>query len=79
MAENGVIWGSVGFETILTITQTNEVFRMIQIILTCITAFVGLCYTLWKWYRKAKKDGKITKDECEELFEELIKKEKDDE
>lgn len=79
MNENLFIWGNVGFETILTITQTNEVFKLIQIILTCVTAFVGLCYTIYKWYKKAKKDGKITKDEYEKLFEELTKKEKDDE
>jgi len=79
MTENGIIWGNVVFDAILTITQTNEVFRLIQVILTCVTAFVGLCYTLWKWYKKAKKDGKITKDECEDLIDELTKKEKDDE
>lgn len=78
MNENMFIWGTVGFDTALTITQTNEVFRLIQIILTCITAFVGLCYTIWKWYKKSKKDGKITKDELSELVENLINKGEDE-
>lgn len=62
-----------GFETILTVTQTNEVFQTIQIILTCLSTALVIAYTIWKWYKNAKKDGKITKSEVDELFDDINK------
>lgn len=56
---------------VLTFTQTNEVFALIQIIASTIVSVVTLFYILWKWYKKATEDGKITADEVEELGEEL--------
>lgn len=63
-------------ETLLAISQTSEVLRIIQIVLSIITFLVTLAYTIWKWYNKAtddKSDGgkKITKDEVDELFDEI--------
>ena len=55
----------------LTFTQTNEIFALIQIIASTIVSIVTLGYILYKWYKKAKEDGKITKEEVEELGEEL--------
>lgn len=76
-------WGCNAVSTIATIAQTDEMFRLIQIILTCIGVLVSLAYTIWKWYRTAKKDGKITKDEVDELFDDInrtieIKEEEED-
>ena len=71
-----------GISTILTITQTNEVFQLIQLIFSILAFLVTIAYTFWKWYRNAKKDGKITPQEVEELFDNLrenIKEEKDNE
>lgn len=51
---------------LMTISQANEVFRLIQIILCCLSAAVVLAYNIYKWYKKAKEDGKITKDELKE-------------
>lgn len=56
---------------ILTVTQTNEIFALIQIIASTIVSIVTLAYILWKWYKKAKEDGEITPDEVEDLAEEL--------
>ena len=60
-----------GISTALTITQTNEVFQLIQLILSILAFLVTICFTIWKWHKKAKEDGKITIDEVEELFDNL--------
>lgn len=56
---------------VLTITQTNEIFALIQIIASTIVSIITIGYILYKWYKKATEDGKITKDEVEELGNEL--------
>ena len=79
--------GSAGtaIETVLAVSQTNEVLRAIQIVLSIITFLVTLAYTVWKWYKKAtddKSDGgkKITKDEGDDLFKQVedLNKENED-
>ena len=60
-----------GISTVLTITQTNEVFQTVQLIFSILAFLVTIAYTVWKWYKKAKQDGKITPEEVEELFENL--------
>lgn len=61
----------VGSGTVLTITQTKEVFQIINLILTAIAFIISVFYTCWKWYRNAKKDGKITVDEIDDLADRL--------
>lgn len=76
-----------GLSTILTITQTNEVFQLIQLICSILSFLVTMAYVIWKWYKKAtSKDSpggeKITAQEVEELFSNLkenIKEEKENE
>lgn len=58
---------------VLAITQTNEIFALIQIIASTIVSIITIGYILYKWYKKASEDGKITKDEVEELGNELKK------
>lgn len=62
-----------------TATQTNEVLQRISIIITIIGGILTIIATciipLIKWFKKAKEDGKIDKDEVEEgkgLFKKLI-------
>lgn len=69
-----VIGSSSIIQTICGITQTNEVFQRIQIIVAIISGVMaGIYYgskfliKLIKWFKKAKKDGKITIDELDEL------------
>ena len=76
MQKDGIVFGSVALlETLVTVSQTNEVFQTIQIIISALAGAVALAYTIWRWYRNAKKDGKITEDEVDDLFNELTKKE----
>lgn len=67
----GVGIGGTALESLLAVAQTNEILQTIQIILAIITFLVTIGYTLWKWYKNAKKDGKITKDEVEDLVDEI--------
>lgn len=69
-----VIGSSAMIQTICGITQTNEVFQRIQIIVAIISGVMaGLYYAskflikLVKWVKKATKDHKITNEELDEL------------
>ena len=76
MEKDGIVFGSIAvLETMVTVSQTNEVFQTIQIIISALAGAVALAYTIWRWYRNAKKDGKITEDEVDDLFEQITKKE----
>lgn len=76
MEKDGFVFGSIAvLETLVTVSQTNEVFQTIQIIISALAGAVALAYTIWRWYRNAKKDGKITEDEIDDLFEQITKKE----
>lgn len=78
MEKDGIVFGSIAvLETMVTVSQTNEVFQTIQIIISALAGAVALAYTIWRWYRNAKKDGKITEDEVDDLFEQITKKEED--
>lgn len=71
--------GSV-FGTIFTATQDDIVLRYISLALTILSTFIAIAYTIWKWYKKAKEDGKITVDEVKELKDnitDVIKKGED--
>lgn len=53
-----------------TATQTNEILQTISLILTILGAIVSLIVIpLINWYRKAKEDKKITKEEIKEAVD----------
>ena len=62
----GSIFGTIG-----TAIQSDEVFRYISLGLTILSTIFSIVYTIWKWWRKAKEDGKITEDEVDELMDNL--------
>ena len=51
-----------------TILQPDEILRIVSMILTCISVIVSLCFTLYKWHKEAKKDGKIDNNEVDEAI-----------
>ena len=53
---------------VTTITQTQQVFQIVSLILTCLSVAVSLCFTLYKWHKEAKKDGKIDNKEIDEAI-----------
>ena len=66
-------FGGTIFGGVMTAIQANEVLQVIQAILTVLGLLVTISYTIWKWYKKAKADGKITENEVDELMEDLNK------
>lgn len=72
MAGNGLTY-------LLASIQQNEILQIIEFVMSAILTVFILAYRVWHWYREAKKDGKITKDEIDELgsiIEETAKEEK---
>lgn len=55
----------------LTSVQIEETFKLIQLIITIIASTVALAYTLYKWYKRAKSDGKIDGEEIKEAVEHI--------
>ena len=53
----------------LTFIQTKEVFEIISLILSILISIVILITNVIVWFKKANADGKITKEETEELVE----------
>ena len=52
----------------MTISQSNETFQIIQLIITIIATLMSILFTsvkLYFWFKDAAKDGKITKDEAQ--------------
>ena len=67
--EKEILGGSIGTAISLvgTAIQTNELLQTISLIITIIGAFITyILVPILIWYNKAKKDGKITKDELKE-------------
>lgn len=58
------------FQYIAIGIQTEKIFAWIQLGLAILCSLVLLLYRIWKWYKEAKADGKITGDEIKQLVEE---------
>lgn len=52
---------------VLSAIQQNEILQIIEFILSAILSIVILLYRVWHWYKEANADGKITKEELEDL------------
>lgn len=55
----------------LTGISAATAMDLIAFALAIICGIVSLCFTIWKWIREAKKDGKITKEEVEDLIDQV--------
>lgn len=69
MIRDELITGSIGttLSAVGTATQTNEVLQTISLVITIIGALITfIIVPLLNWYKKAKEDGKITKEEIKE-------------
>lgn len=56
---------------ILTALQYDEVLRWINLALAIMSALTTIAYTIYKWYKSAKKDGHIDIDEVGDLLNRL--------
>lgn len=59
-------WIASGINVFLTASQVDEYFRYIQLALTILTTLITISYSLYNWYKKAKSDGIISKDEIKD-------------
>lgn len=64
--EIGSIAGNV-VTYVLAAVQQNEILQIIEFVLSAVLTLVILVYRVWHWYQEAKKDGKIDKEEIDEL------------
>ena len=71
--KDGISWTGTAFGTILTAIQTNELFQYISLALTILSTLIAIAYTVWNWWKKAKQDGKITKEEVDDLVDDVTK------
>lgn len=39
---------------------------------TIVCGLLTIAFTIWRWYRAAKKDGNISKEEIEELIDDIV-------
>ena len=53
------------------IAQQEQVLKYIQLSLGILATILSIAFTFWKWWKKASEDGKITKDEVDELIKDI--------
>lgn len=58
---------------VTTALQSDENLRIISFSLTCISVVLSIAFTVFKWYKTANADKRITTDELIELVDELGK------
>ena len=61
--------GVNGFMYLLSATQTKEIFEIISLVLSIAMSIFLIVSKIVYWYKKAKEDGKIDKEEVEELID----------
>lgn len=73
-------YGSNIIAMIFTAVQPNEILQYVSLGLTILATLFSIGFTIYNWWNKASADGKITKEEIEELKNDLkdIKKDKED-
>lgn len=73
--KNELIGGSIGtaLSAVGTGLQTNEILQTISLIITIIGGLITfIIVPLLTWYKNAKKDGKIDKDEIKDAIEIVV-------
>lgn len=71
MKHDYLSWIGSVFGTILTAVQSDQIFQYISLGLTILSTLVAIAYTIWKWWRKAKEDGKIDEEEVKDLVDQI--------
>ena len=54
---------------VLSVTQTKEIFEIISLCLSILISIIIIGGKLYRWWKNAKADGKITKDEIDEAIQ----------
>lgn len=62
--------GANGLIYIQAALSMGTIFGWVQLGLAILMTIVGIAYKIWKWYKEAKADGKITAEEIKQLIDE---------
>ena len=60
---------SNGVALLTTAIQSDKTLQIISLVLTCLATAFSLAFTIYKWYKMAKADGKIDHEEIEEAID----------
>ena len=69
MKEEVILFGGNGLGYVLSAIQSNETFQIIEFVLSAILTCVLIAFRLWKWWKEAKKDGKIDANEVQDAID----------
>ena len=68
MKVDEIVLGSVNVGQYAFVSiQDNWVLQWVQLGLAIACSIVLLAYRIWRWYKEAKKDGKVDKEEIKDL------------
>lgn len=56
---------------ITTALQSDEIFSYVSLALTILSIVVSLAFTIYRWYKVATDDGKIDKEEIDDLMKNI--------
>lgn len=65
--EDGLLYTVDSCGLVMSIVQTEHIFQIVQLVLSIFATLITTAYIIYKWYKRAKADGKITKNEVGEL------------
>ena len=69
--DNAISFLLTGLSGAMTALQTDVLFQYIQLGITILSGIVALAFTVYKWYKTASDDGKITPEEIEDLRDQV--------
>ena len=61
------------FGVIVALDENSVIFQLVSLVLTVVATSITIISHIIKWYKNAKKDGKITIDEVEDLVDTVDK------
>ena len=67
-AKEGALIGGNIFTYLFATIQSNQVFQIIEFSFSILTSIVIITLKIISWYKNAKKDGKIDKEEVDDLI-----------
>ena len=54
------------FALVFAGTQPEDLIKYIQLALGILATLVSIAFSIWQWWKRASKDGKITEEEFKE-------------
>ena len=68
MQEKPINYIASSVACITTALQSDEIFSYVSLALTILSIVVSLAFTIYRWLKVAKADGKIDKKEIDDLM-----------